>query len=152
MKYIARTLYPRHGNRPIIALSGGPFQDVELTPHQAIHLALGLGGLADAASEENVTDPAWKPSTLDMTDCLGDCCPDFYEAKRQGEMQAAEFAARDPDRFLTKGECEIAIRMFRSGMPFDSIGGRLNLSRAALQEWAASDPEVVRAVLAKAGI
>ena len=79
MNYIARTKRPRHGKRPVFAISGGPFQDVELTLHQIIQLALGLSGLANAASDEDVTDPEWKPSTLDMTDCLGDCCPDFYQ-------------------------------------------------------------------------
>ena len=145
MKYIARTQRPRHGKRPIIAISGGPFQDVELTPHQVIYLAFSLGGLADAASEEDVSSSTWAPTTLDMTDCLGDSCPDFYESVSTHEPARTTRLLDSP---LSTPERSKAHRMFLAGISLSVIRERLKCSRYAVEQWVISEPAILRSILA----
>lgn len=60
---------------PLMVLDGGPFNGVELSPHQMRYLAAGLAGVADAIAEEPVTARSWRPRTIVMGDALGDKAP-----------------------------------------------------------------------------
>ena len=79
MKFKVRTIRPAKGTRPLMVISGGPFIDIELTPHQAKMLSAALSGTTDAVAEEKVADPSWRPRSLTVCDCLGDEAPDCYD-------------------------------------------------------------------------
>ena len=75
MKFNLRTARPISGTIPLMILHGGPFENLELSPHQAKFLAASLQGLADAVAEEDVTVPGWRPTSFTVFDCLGDKRP-----------------------------------------------------------------------------
>ena len=56
-------------------------------------------------------------------------------------------APLDPDRPLSKSEREKALHMFRSGVPFKSMSKRLNRSHRVLEQWATTEPEVIRSIV-----
>ena len=82
MNFKVRTIRPTNGTRPLMLISGGPFIDIELTPHQAKMLAAALSGTTEAIAEEDVADPSWRPCSFTVHDCLADACPDIYDNPR----------------------------------------------------------------------
>ncbi len=73
-------------------------------------------------------------------------------AFRLAEMRqpvAPDYSAGDPDRKLTKAEREKALHMWRSSVPFRNISKRLNRSHKVIERWAASEPEVIKSLVAR---